>query len=305
MGNENSSFLVTGASGMLGRYLLRRLAGEGDVTTLQRHDADIVCDLGEKIPCLGDKKFDTVFHLAGSCDESDAVKTNHTGTIHLLRALEEHPPKRLVFISSWEVYSPDSGEEVEEGHRLWAATKTGQSKATAETALREWSAEHGVVLTVLRPARMFGKGIKGEMKRMFSDVVSARYIHVRDNDARLSLVCAIDVAEAAARLRGIGGTFNVTDGTGTRWIDLADAMSANCGQMKRQTFLPQQWARTAWRFAPWLLAVKASLDPAVLARRSKTLTLSDTALRTALPDWNPYAAIDVIRRDNKDYPYED
>lgn len=290
---------------MLGRYLLQRLAGEGDVTTLQRHDADIVCDLGEKIPYLGDRTFDTVFHLAGSCDETDALKVNHTGTRHLLQALEEHPPKRLVFVSSWETYSPDSGEDVEEDRHLWAATKVGQSKASAETAVREWCADHGVLLTVLRPARMFGKGIKGEMKRMFSDVVSARYIHVRGNDARLSLVCAIDVAEAAARLRRIGGTFNVTDGVGAKWIELADAMSANCGQMKRQTFLPKKWADMAWKTCAWIPAVKASLDPAVLSRRSKSQTLADTAIREAIADWNPYPTIEVIRRSNKYYPYED
>lgn len=322
MENDNSGFLVTGASGMLGRYLTGELEGTGKVMTLQRHDADISCDLATDVPDFSGMEFETVFHLAGTCEEADAIAVNHQGTLNLLRGLENMMnasgagvPKAFVYISSWEVYSPDSGDEVGENHQLWAATKVGQSKALAEKAVREWCAERGVMLTILRPARMFGKGIKGEMKRMFSDVVGARYIHVRDNDARLSLVCALDVAKAAVRLssekfekvRKSSGeyVYNVTDGVGTKWLELADAMSANCGQMKRQTFLPNKWADLAWKTCRWLPAVKASLDPAVLSRRSKSLTLSDTALREALPDWRPFCAIEVIRRNDKDYPYED
>lgn len=150
---------------------------------------------------------------------------------------------------------------------------------------------------------MFGNGVHGEMKTLFNDVINSRYIHIRDNDARLSLICAIDVAKAILSLHPFGGTYNLTDGKGATWIELAEAMSANSGAMKRQTFLPKKWAEAAWRFTPWLPAVRASLSPEVLARRSKTLTLSDSAVRESLNDWNPYPAIEVISRQNTDYPY--
>ncbi len=46
--------LITAASGMLGGYLLPILKNEDNfVTTLQRHDADIVCDLTKASPDFG------------------------------------------------------------------------------------------------------------------------------------------------------------------------------------------------------------------------------------------------------------
>ncbi|MDE6786700.1 MAG: NAD(P)-dependent oxidoreductase [Muribaculaceae bacterium] len=300
------NILVTGGSGMLGGYLLPILKNEGNVlTTLQRRDADIICDLTKEIPNFGEKIFDVIIHAAGSHDEADALELNLEGTRRLLEALEAIPPREFVYVASWEVYSPDSGEGVKEDHQLWAATKVGQSKARAEEIVRNWCADHNVLLTIVRPARMFGKGVKGEMRTLFNDVVNSRYIHIRGNDAKLSLVCASDVAEAIEKLHSIGGTFNISDGKDTKWIELAEAMSSNSGAMKRQTFLPKKWADVAWKFASWIPAVKASLSPEILSRRSKTLTLSSEALEMAFPDWSPYPTIDVISRVNKDYPYLD
>lgn len=297
--------LLTGATGMLGGYLLPMLKDENEVRTLQRHGADIICDLTADTPELGEDMYDLVVHAAGSADDDTAFDLNLEGTRRLLRGLEKNPPEELVYISSWEVYSPDSGENVREEHQTWAATKTGQSKARAEQLVREWCDQRNVTLTILRPARMFGKGVHGEMKTLFNDVVNSRYIHVRGNEARLSLVCAIDVADAVKRLHSIGGTYNISDGKGATWIALAEAMSANSGAMKRQTFLPKQWAQTAWRLTPWIPAVKASLSPEVLAHRSKTLTLSDSKIRETLTGWNPYPAIEVISHQFEGYPYID
>ena len=295
--------LLTGATGMLGGYLLPMLKDGNEVKTLQRHDADIICDLTVHTPDLGDNRFDLVVHAAGSTDDDTALDVNLEGTRRLLQGLETNTPEEFVYISSWEVYSPDAGESIAEDYQTWASTKTGQSKARAEQLVRDWCGQRNVLFTILRPARMFGKGIHGEMRRLFNDVVNSRYIHVRGNDALLSLVCAIDVAEAVKSLHSIGGTYNVSDGKNATWIALAEAMSANSGAMKRQTFLPKRWAETAWKLTPWIPAVKASLAPEVLARRSKPMTLSDSAIRMAIPDWNPYPAVEVISRQCDSYPY--
>lgn len=298
--------LVTGASGLLGFYLCPLLREDFKVYTLQRRDADVECDLAVSVPNLGGRTFDLVVHAAGSTAEDNALDVNLEGTRRLLQSLESDPPSEFVYISSWEVYSPDVGEDVEESEHLWASSKCGQSKALAEKLLTEWCDKHGVRLTVIRPARMLGKGVKGEMAQLFSDVVEGRYIHVRGNDARLSLVCASDVAYAVKQLHSIGGVYNITDGRGASWLELADAMSANFGQMKRHTFIPSKWVAIAWRLASWLYPVKASLDPAVLARRSKSLTLSDSAVRSAIGDaWKPYPTLGVLAHKCPDYPYVD
>lgn len=298
--------LVTGASGLLGFYLCPLLKKTYEVVTLQRHNADVECDLAVSFPDIGNRTFDLVVHIAGTAIEENALSVNYEGTRRLLQSIEKSTPQEFVYISSWEVYSPDAGENIEESGHLWTSSKCGQSKALAEKLVTEWCDRYGVRLTVIRPARMFGKGVKGEMARLFNDVVSGRYIHVRDNDARISLVCASDVAFAIKILHSIGGFYNITDGKGATWLELADAMSANCGQMKRQIFLPQKWASAAWRFLFWIPAVKASLDPSVLSRRSKTLTLSDAAIKATLGElWKPYPVLDVLSRTCTNYPYVD
>lgn len=297
--------LLTGASGMLGRYICEAMGNDHRIITLQRHDADICCDLSIDVPDIKDERFDLVIHAAGSQNEDTAFSLNFDGTRHLIEALSKNPPANFVYLSSWEVYSPDAGENVEESAQAWAATKVGQSKARAEAALEKWSAENGVRLTILRPARMFGKGVGGEMKSLYNDVLANRYIHVRGNDASLSLVCASDVAEVVKNLHSIGGIYNICDGKRVSWIELAEAMSANAGAMKRQTHLPEKWADIAWKYFRALPAVKSSLSPETLSRRGKTLTLSDAALKNIWPGWKPYPTIDVIKRECPDYPYKD
>ncbi len=123
---------VTVASGLLGRYLITLLSATSEVKNLQRHGADICCDLADSVPQFGEERFDMVIHAAGSSDESEAFRVNYDGTSHLLDALREQPPRQIIFLSSWEVYSPDAGENVEETHQTWASSKVGQSKARAE-----------------------------------------------------------------------------------------------------------------------------------------------------------------------------
>lgn len=299
------NILLTGASGMLGRYLHPLLKEYNVVTTLQREGADICCDLTKGVPEIGDKAFDLVVHAAGTSDEIEAISLNYEGTRRLLDALCKNPPKEFVFVSCWEVYSPDSGENVKEDHPLWAATKVGQSKALAEELLIKWCDERGVILTIVRPARMFGKGMKGEMARLFNDVINGRFLHVRGNEARISIVCASDVADAIKNLHSIGGIYNISDGKDTSWLELAEAMSANSGAMKRQITLPEKYAKLAWKIVPWLPAVKASLSPETQSYRRKPFTLSSERIKATLLDWNPYLALEVIRRENKKYPYID
>lgn len=299
------NILLTGASGMLGSYLYPLLKEDNVVTTLQREGADICCDLIKSVPDFGDKAFDLVVHTAGSSDESEAFSLNHDGTQRLLDALQQNPPKEFVYISSWEVYSPDSGENVPEDHQLWAASKVGQAKARAEELVGRWCADRNVLLTIIRPARMFGKGLKGEMASLFADVINGRFLHVRGNEARISIICASDVAYAIKKLHSIGGIYNLSDGKEATWLELAEAMSANSGAMKRQITLPEKWAVLAWRLVPWIPAVRASLSPEILNCRRKSLTLASDLIKATLADWNPFPTLEVISRENKEYQYID
>ena len=271
--------MITGASGLPGRYL---------------HD---ILKSSAPQPEL------TLFHCAGTEEDDRAEELNTVATANLLDSLGDDVPRRLVYVSSWQVYSPDAGEGVDETRPTFARSEAGRSKARTELLLEKWAAARGVVLTGVRPALMFGTGIDGSMKRLFDRVVAGRYVHIRGNDAKMSAVTALDVARAMVRLAGTPGIFNISDGRSHTWLSLAEAMSANAGAVKRMPHLPPRWASAAYRWlgsVPW---VADALGPGSLEPVSRTLVLDNTRVRQAT-GMEFHDTIEVIARRSNDYPYE-
>lgn len=296
--------LITGASGMLGSYVVARFKDIAEITSLGRGTGNkVVCDLSREVPFFSDIRFDTVIHCAGTEDDNGATALNLDGTKRLAQALSLKPPENFVFISSHKVYSEDAGENINEDANLWVSSEAGRTKTMAEEFLRDWAERHDVTLTIIRPAIMFGNGVKGEMLRLFNDAVSGNYIHIRGNDARLSIVTALDVARGIRALYDHGGVYNAADGVNPRLIELAEAMSANAGAKKRMTHLPASWAEWIWRLGRFIPSIDRNLNPGVVEKRLKTFTLDGSKFseKAGLSYFN---TIDVIERTCTDYPYE-
>ena len=294
--------LITGASGMLGGYLKEKFAAH-EISTLGRSDTnDWIYDLSRQNPDFGDTEFDTVIHCAGTEDENGATLLNLDGTSRLLNALSSHPPLRFVYISSYQVYSPDAGENINEDENTWAHSEAGKSKARAEEVVRKWAGQHHVTLTVIRPARMFGNGVTGETLQLFNDALRGLYIHIRGNDARVSVVTALDVAKAIAKVYKEGGTFNAADGRNPRLIDMVEAMTANAGSRKRMNHLPASWAEWLWRLGRFIPFIDRNLNPKVAEKRMKTLTIDGSRLASAA-GITYYDTLEVMALNHPDYPY--
>lgn len=293
--------LLTGSRGMLGSYLREVMRG-WKITGLNRTpDEDgIVCDLTRAVPDLSGRRFQLVVHAAGTRDAASAVALNLEGTRRLLSALEAAPPEAFVFVSDAAVYGRTDGEEIDEQSPIFAADKVGQSKILAEREVTAWCEARGVTLTVLRPVAMFGDGVGGEMAELFGEVISGRYVHLRGNEARLSVVTALDVALAVKAAWRTGGVYNVADGRNPRLIDLVEAMSANAGARRRMWHLPPRWAAVLGR----LPGAGRMLDADRFERRSRTLTFSARRLQETT-DWTPRDTLAVIAREDRSYPYRE
>lgn len=294
--------LLTGAGGMLGRYVAERFQDEKVFTLGLRHESDFTVDLTKDTPDFGEKAFETVIHTAGTEDPAKAMLLNLEGTRRLLQALENNPPQNFVYISSHRVYSRDAGEDITEETNTWASDEVGKSKAQTETLLKEWCTQRDVTLTILRPARMFGNGVKGETLTLFNDALGAKYIHIRENDAKVSLVCAYDVALAISRIYDEGGIYNASDGIPVKFIDMVEALTANAGAKKRMTHLPAAWAEWLWRLGRWIPSINRNLAPNVVEERMKTKIINGNKLAEAT-GIQYHDTIAVIERTHKDYPY--
>lgn len=294
--------LITGAGGMLGRYLTEEFQKEKVKTLGLREDADFRVDLTANEPEFGSEAFSTVIHCAGTEEDSSAMALNLEGTRRLLASLEEFVPENFVYVSSYKVYSHDAGENVTEDANTWATGPVGQSKALAEKCVQEWCEKRDVTLTIIRPARMFGNGVKGDTLQLFNDAISGKYIHIRGNDARVSLVTALDVAKAIKRVYKSGGIYNAADGRNPRLIEMVEAMTANAGAKKRMTHLPAPWAEWLWRIARFVPSIRRNLAPDVAAERMKTITLDGRRLaETAGIKYHD--TIEVMELNDPDYPY--
>lgn len=305
---KDKRILLTGASGLLGRYLLQQ-CDRATVATLGRgEEADIRCDLEQEKPRFTDvflHGIELVVHAAGTQRADKAIALNLEGTRRLLEALAPIEIKQFVYISSTEVYGLKEGEDINEEERLRPCGKVGQSKVLAEEEVRKFCDEKGIILTILRPATMFGKGMTGWGERMAEQVLSGYYFSIRDADAMVSMVLALDVAKVALALASKGGTYNVTDLRRHSLQQLAMAMGNNRGKAKKPFFLPMKWAKLLAGIGDRIGLARILLDSDELKRRTTTLTFSADKLREALPAYSPFDTALVIGREDKDYPYED
>ena len=144
--------LVTGASGFLGKYIVRELSKQYVVHTLGRQaDADYHADISTEIPQVN-SSYDLIVHAAAKAhkisatseEAADFFEVNEKGSRRLCEAFDQSKfyPKQWVFMSTVAVYGLEGGELIKETEPLNGLTPYARSKINAETILTGWCSEH-------------------------------------------------------------------------------------------------------------------------------------------------------------------
>ena len=223
--------LVTGASGFIGRHLCRHLlAGGRSVRGFSRSatappsfcaersvvaespgtahfptrfrdfarndgfvSGDILDPDALRAACEG---VGVVFHLAGAAQTADrrnprAMKTNVEGTRNLLAAARAADARRLVFVSS------ALAAEFDHDQAPGRAGDYARSKWEAERLVLEANGADGLLTTVLRPAPVYGTGMKGGIARMIRLIHARRLPPLPKLGRGFSLAGVDDVCRAA------------------------------------------------------------------------------------------------------------
>jgi len=212
--------LVTGASGFLGKYILRSLEYLSySVSTVGRSESSTIrVDLSEDVLEINDK-FELVIHVAGKAhmvpktkeEEQDFYKVNLEGTKNLLNSFKSYP-KFFVFISSVSVYGLDSGVKITEDYPLKAVDPYGESKLLAEKEVLKWGIENNVKTTILRLPLLLGHNAPGNLRTIIDGVIKRYYFNIGSGNVQKSMVLAEDVANFIPQIMNKGGGYNLTDG---------------------------------------------------------------------------------------------
>lgn len=128
-----------------------------------------------------------------------------------------------VMLSSVDIYGPEEGLMMAENEDI----DTTSPWHTAEEDFRRRCADVGVAAAVLRCADIIGTGMTGRPRKWIEGIWRGTLLHIKDNNACISVIHATDVAQAVrlAVEKDITGTFNITDGTEPRFDDVLEALA--------------------------------------------------------------------------------
>jgi UDP-glucose 4-epimerase len=244
--------LVTGGAGYIGSHTLVELLTEG-------HEAFVIDNLSNgheealsRVKQLANKDFgfakgdirdrdaldeafaefkpEAVIHFAGLKAVGESVEqpltyyeNNVAGSVELLKAMDAHNCKKIVFSSSATVYGTPQYLPLDEDHPVAPVNPYGQTKLMVENILKDW-AHDGRSATALRYFNPVGAHVSGRIGEDPRDIPNNLMPYIAQ--------VAIGKREA---LQIFGDDYETRDGTGERdyihVTDLAKAHIAALGAM--------------------------------------------------------------------------
>ncbi len=251
---------MTGGAGFIGSHLVDGLLGEGwEVTVLDNLSTGRLENLRGHLGrdglhiLRGDLRdasavrealegVEVVLHLAAVTSvpyslehPEETHRVNVEGTRSLLEGCLEGTVERVIYISTSAVYGEPMYLPIDEEHPTRPASPYAESKLEAERLCREFQANHGLRVTILRPFNVYGPRMRGDryggvisafMRRLmegkpliiFGDGGQTRdFIHV--SDVVRAVMLAMDRGDHS------GETLNIATGVPTSINRLASILS--------------------------------------------------------------------------------
>lgn len=285
---------LTGATGFIGREILRNLVSNGyhvrALTRKSREDATsihwVLGDLNNKTALHQlVEGVDAVIHCAGSVRGSsleDFVRTNVDGTSNLVQAAEQQAVKpRFLLISSLAAREPELS---------WYA----KSKQMAEQYVVDYSAKDQWI--IFRPTAVYGQGDK-ELKPVFNATRHGILPLVGEITNKISLLHVDDFVAAIQcwLLMSVpaSGVYELDDGTagGYSYESIAAITQEVWGRSVRCIKVPISLVRVAAQ-ANLILAKLFRYSPMLTPKKVKELEHSNwlcdnSRLLKVMPGWKP------------------
>lgn len=242
MRSVNSPYLVTGASGCIGAWVVKLLVERGDrpvsfdlASDTRRLEqvlprerlADVtfeegdITDLNAVERALDRSGGGSIIHLAGlqvpfcKADPMAGAKVNVLGTVNVFEAAVRRGIQRVAYASSAAVYGPEL-DRVDEAAPCRPTTHYGVYKCANEGSGRIYHQDNGLTTVGLRPLTVYGvgrdQGLTSDLTKAMKAAVVGRRFVVRFSGST-DVIHARDVAaafiEAADRAPAGAHVFNL------------------------------------------------------------------------------------------------
>ena len=244
--------LVTGASGFIGRELVKLLVAKGyQVRALsrQKYCEETSSSIAESNWIVGDicnadivgtacNGVSAVFHLAGvahvgSTDKEQIEKTNVLGTAVVKDASTKAGVLQLIYFSSVLADEPDT-------------SAYAKSKLDAENILLgdvNTFSRNALRITILRAASVYGAGMKGNIAGLIKFIEMRRMPPLPSLQNRLALISVKDLNRAAILAavgpQKSGEVYTLTDGESYTPSRIEAAIYSALGRKKPRCHMPR------------------------------------------------------------------
>ena len=269
--------LVTGASGFLGGRLAEMLAARGEaVTILARQDARLDHLAGVSLRVVRGSLVDAaalreavtgvteIYHCAAASTDwatnAVYVESNVHGTETLLAAAVGLPSlRRFLHVSTTDVYGYPEQPGAEDAPLVDAGLPYNQTKRLAEMSVWQAGRDHGLPITIVRPATIYGPRGKAFVTDIAALLRDRLMLLVEGGRRRGGFIYVDDVAAAmmtsAKEPRTLGRAYNLCDGAGGTWREYVDGLADEMRLKRAWLNLPYFAADTLARVMemPWRL----------------------------------------------------
>lgn len=270
------NILVTGATGLIGGCLVEVLMSRQDkdyhVYASGRNEMRARARFAEYAddpafhfflydvmqPLEGDVQFDYIIHAASNASPNffatkpvEVIKSNIDGVANLMDYGMEHGLKRLLFVSSGEVYGEGDGRVFTEDYSGYVNPTSPRScypssKRAAETLCVSYGAEYGIETVIARPCHTYGPNFTESDNRVYAqfirNVLAGQDIVMKSTGAQFRSWCyVVDCAAALLYilLKGENGqAYNIADASSNISIKQLADMIAKIGGKKVVIDLP-------------------------------------------------------------------